>query len=216
MDNKYQLSNLSFQRIRVIIVDDHKLVAEGIELLINESDIAGVIGKAYSVAGCRELLAKIEADVLLLDINLPDGKGLELFPFLKTHYPNLKIIVLTSHYDMTAIKQALDIGASGYILKNAPGEEIIEGIQTVVSGDQFLCEEVNKLLKERDYSTVILTRREQELLRLLVDGKSTQEIADILFLGFETIKTYRKHLLFKMNVNNTAQLVKIAVDQHLV
>ena len=214
--SKFQVSNFNFQLIRVAIVDDHIVVAEGFERLINDSGVAGVVGKAYSIAGCRELFAVIEADVLLLDISMPDGNGLELFPYLKTHHPDLKIIVLTSHYDITTIKQSLDKGASGFILKNVMIEEIIEGIRTVASGQKFLCKEVNRILKHQDHTTVILSRREQELLRLLVAGKSTQEIADAMFLGYETVKTYRKNLLFKMNVNSTVQLVKLAVDQNLV
>ena len=214
--NNFQLSSFNFQLIRVVIVDDHKAVAEGFERLINESGIAGVTGKAYSVAGCLELLAKTDADVLLLDISLPDGSGMELCAKLKVQYPNLKILMLSSHSELTIIKQALNEGASGYVLKNAIAEEIIEGIRTVASGKQFLCEEANNLLKHRDHNTIVLTHREQELLRLIVAGKNSGEIADSMCLGYETIKTYRKRLMFKLNVNNTAQLVKMAIEESLV
>jgi DNA-binding NarL/FixJ family response regulator len=147
---------------------------------------------------------------------MPDGSGTELCNKLMTQYPELKIIILTSHYEPVIIKQSLDAGALGYILKNAMSEEIIEGIQIVASGERFLCEETSKLLKRHENDTIVLTRREQELLRLVVAGKSSNEIADCMYLSFETIRTYRRNLMLKLNVNNTAQLVKMAMEQQLV
>jgi DNA-binding NarL/FixJ family response regulator len=214
--NNFQLSTFNFQLIKVAIVDDHKVVAEGFERLINESGIAGVTGMAYSVAGCRELLAKTEADVLLLDVSMPDGNGVDLCGQIKAQYPNLKILMLTSHSELYIIKSALDNGASGFILKNATVEDIFEGIRTVASGKKFLCEEVKTMLKEREPAKVRLSRREQELLRLIADGKTTAEIADSMCLGVETIKSYRKNLMLKMNVSNMAELLKMAIEQKLV
>jgi DNA-binding NarL/FixJ family response regulator len=214
--NNFHLSTFNFQLIKVAVVDDHQVVADGFERLINDTDFARVIAKAHSAAGCRELLATVDADVLLLDVSLPDGNGIELCPQIKTDYPNLKILFLTSHNEMTNIRRGLDSGASGYMLKNAPAEEIIEGIRTVASGKQFLSEEVSAMLKNRDHNEVRLSRREQELLRLIAAGKSTAEIADSMCLGYETIKTYRKHLMLKLQVSNMAQLVKMAVDKNLI
>jgi DNA-binding NarL/FixJ family response regulator len=202
--------------IRVAIVDDHKVVAEGFERLINETGVAQVTGKAYSAAGCWEMLAKYEADVLLLDVSLPDGNGIDLCPQIKAKYPDLKILMLTNYSELTIIVRVLEDGASGYILKNAMAEEIIEGICVVASGERFLCEEVDILLKKRETPAVRLSRREQELLRLIVAGLSNAEIADKMCLGYETIKTYRKNLILKLNAHNTAQLVRIAIEQKLV
>ena len=202
--------------IRVFIVDDHKVVAEGFEHLINASGVARVIGKTYSATGCMKLLAEQPADVLLLDISLPDGNGIDLCPQIKAQYPNLKILMLTSYSELSIIMRVLEEGASGYILKNAMVEEIIEGIQKVASGERFLCEEVDLLLKEQEIHPVRLTRREEELLRLIVAGHPNNEIAERMCLGYETIKSYRKNLILKLNVHNTAQLVKIAIDQKLV
>jgi DNA-binding NarL/FixJ family response regulator len=202
--------------IRVAIVDDHKGVAEGFERLINETEVARVTGKAYSAAGCWDLLAKGDADVLLLDVSLPDGNGIDLCPQIKNRYPDLKILMLTSYSELTIIVRVLEDGASGYVLKNAMAEEIIEGICVVASGERFLCEEVNLLLKNRETQTVRLSRREQELLRLIVAGQTNAEIADSMCLGYETIKTYRKNLILKLNAHNTAQLVRMAIEKKLV
>jgi len=101
-------------------------------------------------------------------------------------------------------------------MKNASAEVIVEGIQTVASGEQFLCKETKRLLKDKDCQTILLSRREQELLRLIVAGKSSAEIAGGMNLGYETIKTYRKRLMLKLNVSNTAELVRMALEQQLV
>ena len=212
MRDNFQLSTFNFQLIRVAIVDDHTVVAEGFERLINESGIAGVIGKAYSVAGCLKMLAQSKVDVLLLDFSLPDGNGIDLFTQIKALYPNLKVLILTSHSELPIIKRALDCGVSGFIMKNATAEEIIEGIRTVASGERFLCKETGRLLQNRNNETTLLSRREQELLRLIVAGKSNIEIADSMNLGYETIKSYRKRLMLKLNVSNAVELVRMVLE----
>ena len=214
--NNFQLSTFNFQRIKVAIVDDHTAVAEGFERLINESGIAGVIGKAYSLSGCMKLLARSEPDVLLLDVSLPDGNSIDFFPQIKAQYPDLKVLILTSHSELPLIKRALDSGISGYIMKNATAEVIIEGIQTVASGERFLCKETKRLFQQSNYQTVLLSRREQEVLRLIVAGKSGTEIADSMNLGYETVKSYRKRLMLKLNVSNVIELVRKALEQDLV
>ena len=215
--DNFQLSTFNFQPIKVAIVDDHTVVAEGFERLVNASGVAGVIGKAFSASGCIKLLAqRSDIDVLLLDFSLPDGKGIDLVPQIKTLYPDLKILILTSHSELSIVKQTLDSGVSGYIVKNATAEVIIEGIQTVASGERFFCEETNRLLQNRDEQSVLLSRREKELLRLIVAGKPNTEIADSMRLGYETVKSYRKRLMLKLNVSNTAELVRISLEQKLV
>lgn len=218
MDNNdyFHLSTFNFKLIKVAIVDDHKIVAEGLERLVNESGVAGVVGKAYSVAGCWKLLSNCAADVLLLDVSLPDGKSIDQLPKIIALYPDLKVVILTSHSELPIIRQALDNGVSGFILKNSTAEEILEGIQTVASGKRFMCAEVEKLLQRNDPSSILLTRREQELVRLIIAGKSGHEIADKMCLGYETIRSYRKRLMLKMNVSNAAELVRIALMQNLV
>jgi DNA-binding NarL/FixJ family response regulator len=202
--------------IRVAIVDDHIMVVEGFEHLINESGIATVVGKSYSAEGCWKMLLDVQADVLLLDVSLPDGDGVKLCPKIKAMYPEIKILMVTSYSELTIIVRSLQDGASGYVLKNAMAEEIIEGIEVVASGKQYLCDEVDFLIKHKDYSAIVLSRRERELLGLIVDGLSNSEIADIMYLGYETIKSYRKNLILKLNAHNTAGLVKIAIEKNLV
>jgi len=204
------------QLISVSVVDDHKIVIDGLEKIINESDSIYLTGKSYNVAGCWKMLQTEQPDVLLLDVGLPDGSGMDLCPKIKQLYPEVNILMLTSYAEYSIISHVLNNGASGYILKNAMPEEIIEGILTVASGKRFLCEEVDILLKKGDKSRIELTRRERELLRLITEGYTNMEIADKMFLGYETIRSYRKNLHLKLDAHNTADLTKKALENKLL
>jgi len=208
--NDSQLSILNPQLIRVAIVDDHQIVIDGLEKIITESGIACLTNKAYNIAECRKMLKKAQPDVLMLDVGLPDGSGMDLCPIIKAEYPAINILMLTSYAEYAVISHVLNNGASGYILKNAMPEEIIEGIRTVASGERYLCEEVDILLKKGDKNKVELTRREYELLRLIIEGYTSAEIADKMFLSYETVRSYRKNLHLKLGAHNTAELTKIA------
>ena len=202
--------------IRVGIVDDHKLVACGFERLIDESVSIRVVGMAHSAAGCRELLATTELDVLLLDVNLPDGNGIELCPLVKMKYPAVRVMMLTSYGELAVVKSALDAGADGYVLKNSLPEDIIEGILAVSAGVRFVCGDVEAMLKTEEENPFELTRREYNLLRLIAEGCTNAEIADRLNLGYETIKSYRKNLYAKLGSHTTTELVHSARELKLV
>jgi len=213
-NSHFSISNA--QLIRVAVVDDHQIVIDGLEKIITESGIARLTDKSHSAAGCWKMLAAGQPDVLMLDVGLPDGNGMDLCPQIKAKYPALNILMLTSYAEYAIISFSINNGASGYILKNAMPEEIVEGILTVASGKQFLCEDANILLSKGDKSNVELTRRECELLRLIAKGFTGPEIADKMFLGYETIRSYRKNLHLKLGVHNTAELIATALDLKLV
>ena len=201
--------------IDVAIVDDHQIVIDGLEKIITESGIARLTGKSYNVAGCWKMLNAGQPQVLMLDVGLPDGNGIDLCPLIKEKYQAINILMLTSYAEYAIISHVLKNGASGYILKNSMPEEIIEGIRTVASGEQFLCEEVNILLSNTGKNKIELTRRECELLRMITKGYTSTEIADKMFLGYETVRSYRKNLHLKLGAHNTAELTKIALDMKL-
>jgi DNA-binding NarL/FixJ family response regulator len=189
---------------------------EGLEQLINHSETARITDVGYSIADCRKLLERRLPDVLMLDVGLPDGDGCELCAELLRKYPALKILMLTTYAEIAVITRALDGGALGYVLKNATSEEIIEGIRMVASGERFLCDEVEILLKKDAGKRITLTGRERELLKLIVKGCSNDEIADRMCLAPQTVKSYRSNLTFKLQTHNTAQLVRMAIEQKLV
>ena len=215
--NNSQFSTLNSQLIRVSIVDDHKMVVESLSKVINESDIAQVTGKYYNLESCHQGLAKERPDILLLDIGLPDGNGIDFCAEIIKEYPEIKIIMLTTYKEFHVAKRALHNGALGYILKNAGSEEVFAGIETVSKGTQFLCEEIDILLKDKKDSDIIwLTNREKEVLKYIADGYTTKEIADFIFVDSETVKSHRKNLFTKVKAKNMAELLKKAYEMKLI
>ena len=202
--------------IIVHIVDDHKILVEGLQKLIDESGFAKTTAVSYSGKECLTNLRREQPDVLLLDINLPDASGIDLCKEIKTLYPAVKIVALTSYSEYTIVRRMMENGASGYVIKNAMPEEILMSIETVANGEKFLCEQIDMLMKRSTKQHIWLTPREKELLKHIVDGYTNAEIAEKLFLGMETVNSYRKNLLFKLGARNTAVLVKMAYEEKLI
>ena len=202
--------------INVAIVDDHKILTEGLKTLIEDAGIAKVVGIAHSAAECRLSLGFWQPDVLLLDVGLPDISGVDFCKEIKEQFPAVKVLALTTHNEYTIVRQMLDNGASGYLIKNSMAEEVLAGIKAVAAGETFLCHEVDLLMKRPSEKNIWLSPRERELLRLISEGLTNGEIADQIFLSPETIKGYRKNLLLKLGAKNTAVLVKMAVEQKLI
>jgi len=201
---------------KVLVVDDHPVLAEGLKTLMAEYKICSNADIAVTGKDCMNKLRSSAYDLIFLDINLPDADGIALCEIIHKEFPELKILALTSFSEFTCVNNMMSNGASGYVLKNAMPEEIIKGVETVMNGEIFLCHEVDILMKKESDKHVFLTRREKDLLRLITEGFTNDEIAGKLFLGSETIKSYRKNLLFKLNARNTAMLVRIALEGKLV
>ncbi len=203
--------------IIVQIVDDHKMVVESLSKLINESGKARVTEVYHDLESCRQGLTKALPDILLLDIGLPDGDGVDFCAEIKKIYPELKIIMLTTYNEFSIAKRALHNGALGYILKNSESEEMLAGIEIVNNGEQFLCEEIDILLKDKKNEDIVwLSNREKEVLQYIAEGNTTKEIADMIYRDMETVRTYRKNLLIKLNAKNTAELIKKSYEMKLI
>ena len=203
--------------IKVIIVDDHPIVIDGIKSLINSQTDMTVIGTASCGEQCKKMLLTDAPDVLMLDINLPDINGMELCKYIHEQHPLVKIIALTSFREFFYVQKMMQNGADGYLLKNALPEEIIEGIRSINRGENFFSEEVNIAISTRkEKGKLFLTIRETELLAYIIDGNTNKEIAEKMFLGIETVNSYRKNLLLKLGVKNTAAMVKLAIEQKLI
>lgn len=204
------------EKIKLLITDDHRILVDGLKKLFDNSEAVSVIGTAYSGKECRSFLLKETPDVILLDINLPDASGIDLCKEIKTKYPEVKIVALTSYNEYAVVRQMLENGANGYVIKNAMPEEILMSVEVVMENEQFLCDEIDMLMKKRSQNQIWLTPREKELLKNIVDGNTNIEIADKMCLGVETINSYRKNLLLKLNAKNTAVLVRMAIEEKLV
>ena len=206
--------------IRVFIVDDHPVVIEGIHSLMqNEKDIEWA-GQAMNAQSCLGFFVNNIADVVLMDISMPGMDGVELCAVMKEKYPGIFILGLSTFNQGLYIRKMMENGASGYILKNSSKEELLKAIHTVNSGGIFFSGEAGEALKEYQRSSTIqlpeLSPREKEILGLIAEGYTNPQIAEKIFLSSFTVDSHRKNLLAKLNVKNTASLIKLAVEQKLI
>ncbi len=203
--------------IQVHIVDDHRMVVESLSKLINESATVRVTDVYYDLDSCRKGLARSLPDILLLDIGLPDGDGVDFCVEIRQTWPGLKVIMLTSYKEFSIAQRSLHNGARGYILKNASSEEVFAGIHAVHRGEVFLCEQIDILLQDKKEEDVVwLSNREKEVLQYTADGYTTKEIADLICRDAETVKTHRRNLLIKLSARNTPELVKKGYEKKLI
>jgi len=206
------------KNIKVIIADDHKIVLEGLLSLIEPHKEISVIGKASQGLEVLSILKEKEVDVVVLDIEMPVMDGIETTKIIRKEYPDIKILILTMYNTIGFIRKIAETGAHGYILKNKGKEELIAAIYKVYEGGEYFGEDVTKTLiasmKTQNMAGEIrLTKREIEVLKLIVDGKKTKEISEILIIAETTVNTHRQNLLSKVGVSNTAGLVRFAIEK---
>lgn len=203
--------------IKVFIVDDHYMIIEGIRSLLQYQKGIEWLGHAMTASSCLAFLQQQQPDVIFLDINLPDMSGIDLCKEVKTKYPSIHIIGLSSFNQQSFIQKILENGASGYLLKNATLEELVYAIKAVKEGEIFLSNEVELTVQKNENSkNPIITRREMEVLLLIADGLTNNEIASKLFISITTVDTHRKNLLAKFEVKNTASLIRMAAQIQLI
>jgi DNA-binding NarL/FixJ family response regulator len=211
--------------IEVLIVDDHKMVIEGMQLLLLDQEDIKVTGFALSGEEALELVPVLKPDVVLLDINMPGMNGIDACKSILSQFPDIKIIAISMHKESSLIKLMLGNGAKGYILKNAGKDEIVEAIKSCNQGKVYLDDTVNEIIinsvtnasKQKISDTFPhLSRREKDVLRLIMDEYTTQEIADKLFISFGTVETHRRNMLIKTGARNTVGLVKLALEYDLL
>ncbi|MBC8112179.1 MAG: response regulator transcription factor [Verrucomicrobia bacterium] len=205
--------------IKTFLIDDHPMIIEGIRSLLIHSGNIEVIGSAVNAFLAIEFLKSQPADVILLDISLPEIDGIELCKKIKTEYPDSKILGISTFKERSYISKMLENGASGYVLKSVSQTELIEAITAVFNGKIYLNEEITRIFiqdKSENKILPLLTRREKEVLVCIADGLTNPEIAEKLFVSPLTIDSHRKNLLAKFEAKNTASLVKIAIENQLI
>ena len=208
-------------KIKVFLIDDHQIVLDGLKLMLDYSPKINCIGIATSGPNAIAVLHHITPDVILLDIEMPDLNGIETCKRIKKKYPSIKIIALTMLIERSIIQNMLEAGAEGFLIKNASQDEVVKAIHLVNGGSTYYSEEVRKIIhskvKSKSGKTLPkLSRRETEILRLIIQENTTQEIASQLFISPGTVETHRKNIMRKFQAKNVVGVVKIALENNLV
>ena len=201
------------EQISVVIVDDHPMVAEGIQSILESYEDIEVRATLTNGAEAVAYLKGNDVDVVLMDLNMPNIGGLTATEMVLESKPDMRILILSMHDSPEYISTALSHGARGYVLKDVPTEEIKTAIDTVMSGGKYLCTGAKGSLEpEGDDEREALTSREQTVLLQLAQGKSNKEVANVLNISVRTVETHRKNIKRKLGISSTAGLTRYAIE----
>jgi DNA-binding NarL/FixJ family response regulator len=205
----------------VILVDDHKLVRDGVRTILERGGEFRVVGEAENGADAVQLCKRINPQLVLMDIGLPGMNGVETTSELLRHCPAIKVVILSMYDDENTVVGAIRSGARAFVLKKASSTELVEALRAVARGGSYLSSQVSDHLLTRiqrgdlethkDSSLDSLSPRELQVLRLVAEGKTSKEIAVLLDLGLQTVRSYRKTMMKKLGVNNVAGLTQLAL-----
>jgi DNA-binding NarL/FixJ family response regulator len=205
--------------IRVLIVEDHMVVIEGIQALLQGEKDIKIAGISTNGASCQSFFAHQIADVVLMDINLPDINGIELCKQIKDAHKETMVLALSTFDKGIYMNKFMENGGSGYLLKNISRQELIDAIITVNKGGVYFSFEAGKIYKatlEKGGKLAVLTKRENEIVKYIAEGFTNLQISQHLFISIDTVDTHRKNLYTKLNVTNTASLIRYAIENNLV
>lgn len=208
---------------KIILVDDHQLFLDGLKLVLRDHDQIEVTDTANSGEELFEILEEKEVDLVTLDIHLPGIDGVEIAKRIKAEYPSVRIIVISMYSHVSQVKRLVSVGVNGFVLKEKGQKELLRALEIVMDGDFFYSAEVMQILsgsqpsKQRNgVHKVSLTKREVEVLQCVVEGLTTPQIAEKLFVATTTINTHRKNIMEKLGVKNVAELVRYATEAGLL
>lgn len=209
---------------KVLIADDHQLFREGLVNLISSAPDIEVVAEAKDGKEATEKAKKIKPDVVLIDIGMPEMNGIEATRIIKKDNPQVKVIAVSMHSDRQFVKGALEAGADGYLLKNCTYRQLIDAVQSVISGKKYLSDDITEMviqgyLDPEDSAPegqLDLSERELEVLKLYAEGKSTREISEKLFISVKTVGTHKQHIFDKLGLKSNADMVKYAIKEGLI
>lgn len=206
------------EKIKVLVVDDHPMVLEGMKTMLAQINFVHLTGLAANAFEAMDKMKQDEPQIVITDINMPEVSGIELTAKIKKEYPKASIIAMSTFKERSYISQMIQQGAAGYLVKSASKEEIEEAILSVHEGKLYLSLDLNMTSTEQKEikNVPVLSTREKEVLQLIADGFTNPQIAEKLFLSLHTVDSHRKNLLTKFGVNNTASLIKLAAKHDLV
>jgi two-component system nitrate/nitrite response regulator NarL len=213
---------------KILIVDDHEVVRDGLRNILTSLDNIAIAGEAGNGEDAVKMYSSLKPDLVIMDISMPGMNGIEATRVIKEKDPDARILILTMHDNQEYLNQIIRSGAKGFILKNTDKEELLDAVKTVASGDNFFSKDISKLIidnyirtaketeKNDGFKEVPLTKREIEILKLIASGYSNQEIANILYISYNTVDTHRKNIMHKLSIKNTAGLVRYAIEKGLI
>lgn len=216
------------KNIKILIVDDHEVVRDGLKNILLSLNNVAVTGEAANGEDAISLYDSLKPDLVIMDISMPGMNGIEATRIIKENDPNAKILILTMHDNQEYLNQIIRSGAKGFVLKNTDKEELLDAVKTVANGENFFSKDISKLIienyirtakdsdKTEGYKEVPLTKREVEILKYIAEGNSNQEIANKLYISYNTVDTHRKNIMHKLSIKNTAGLVRYAIEKGLI
>lgn len=211
------------KKIKVLLVDDHQIIIDGIKSLIEKQDDIQIVATANDGNEAINTLKLLAVDVILMDIDMPKLNGIDATRLIHEKYKDIKIIMLTMHGEQNMIKNLINIGAHGYLLKNSSKEELLDAIYKVVNDEKYFSSEVTMSLLNPEQSKlkssnneIDFTQREIEIMKHLADGLTNKEIGDKLFISHRTVDTHRTNIMKKVGVNNVAGLISFAIKNGIV
>ena len=212
-------------KIKILIADDHEILRYGITTYLSSAEDIELVGEASTGEECLELFEKEQPDMCILDIDMPGKDGIEVAKAIRELDPNVKILILSMHIDKKILINVLQADIDGYLLKNTEKSELLQGIRAVIKNQTVFSQPVSKLMTESFLSNgyqepfdidINITDREHEILELIVEGYTSQEIAEKLYISPRTVDTHRSNLMQKLEIKNTAGLVRFALRNNLI
>ena len=212
--------------VRILLADDHNIIRDGMRLLLERQPDFSVVGEASDGREAVQLAEDQQADVVVMDIAMPNMNGIEATRRIVERHPQTAIVILSMHYDESYVIRSLKAGARGYLLKDAVKADLIAAIRAVAEGRSFFSPRISRILKEdyvaalsrknADDSYELLTEREREILQLVAEGKTNKEIANVLNLSLYTVDTHRTHILQKLNLHSVPEVILYAVRKGII
>ncbi len=218
------------KKIKVYIVDDHKLFIDGLQAILKNVKDIEVVGFSLSGSEAIEALNNISVDVLVTDISMPEMSGYDLVKIVSAKFPNIKVLTLSMHYEYSYIEKMIEVGSLGYVLKNTGAKELQNAIRVINGGNTCYSPKVEEAIIKgysiekvkafknivKQEQEIILTPREKDVLRLVVEAYSSSEIADILGVSYHTITSHRKNINAKLGTSTIAEVIKLAKEKALI
>ena len=212
--------------IRVLIADDHRVILDGLRLLLEAKGDIKVVGEAVNGREAVQKARELNADIVIMDIAMPELNGIEATRQICQSAPATRVIILSMHSTTEHIKRAIKAGAQGYLLKESTGVELVDAVHAVLKGRRYISQKISDILIDEfvdhsdggsaEPSLERLSPREREIIQMVVEGKTSSEIANLIFLSPKTVETYRSRLMQKLGIKNLPDLIKFAIQKGLI